>query len=109
MARMDGVGWSRVRGWGGEGVGIISWPAPVYNNAPEHSAGQIDVSENEFLLLLYNFYLVCLVDSRDCGTGRRLTVLLVFMWKHLTLIEEGPKMMCLSAGRLIVDYLKQQQ
>lgn len=35
-------------------------------------------------------------------------VLLVVMWKHLSLIEEGPKMVCLSAGRLIVDDLKQQ-
>lgn len=46
----------------GVGGSRLSWPAPVYNNAPEHCVGQIDVSENEILLLLYSFYLVCLVE-----------------------------------------------
>lgn len=48
--------------WTGVGGSGLSWPAPVYNNAPGHSAGQIDVSENEISLPLYSFYLVRLVE-----------------------------------------------
>lgn len=43
------------------------------------------------------------------GTGSRPAVLLALVQRHLTLIEEESGVLCLSAGRLIADGVKEEQ